>query len=279
MVESKGFSNSLVYDFSDYRAYLRSQLNRGNRARKGALGALASALPCQSSYLSRVMSGRADLSAEQADSAARHFGLSTEESYFFLLLVQLARAGTPSLRSQYQRRISQLLDERLDLQKRVGVKQTLSKADEAIYYSLWVYSAVHVMSGIPRLQSKQMMARELGLPLARISEILEFLISVNLVKGEPDGRFSTGIGKIHLQKHSPMIIRHHSNWRNQALRSLESGSEDGIHYSVLLNTSKKDEAKLRASIAQFIEEFMRVAHTSPDEVTNCFALDFFSPRS
>ena len=72
----------------------------------------------------------------------------------FLLLVQHARAGTHSLRAHFKRAISTAQEERLNLQKRVGVKQTLSKEDQATYYSLWYYAAVHVMTGIPSLQTK-----------------------------------------------------------------------------------------------------------------------------
>lgn len=268
-----------IYSFTDYRLYIKCKIYNGHRARKGELSSLAQAIPCQTSYLSRVMSGEADLSLEQADSAGRHLGLSQDENSFFILLVQYNRAGTQSLRAHFKRNIITAQEERLSLHKRVGVKQVLSKEDQATYYSLWYYAAVHVMTGIPALQTKGAMAQELGLPLSRIAEILEFLVSARLVKEAPDGRYLTGEGKLHLKKDSRMILRHHSNWRTQAIRSMEKELESGIHYSVLLNTSKKDAEILRGMIAKFIEEFMKVVHPSVDEEMNCLVIDFFKPRA
>ena len=269
----------LIFDFSTYRDFLKAKIYQKGRAQRGALSALAAAIPCQTSYLSRVMSGAADLSLEQADSVAHYFGLSPDETYFFLMLVQLARAGTASLRTQFQKVIDQAREDRLNLQKRVGVKDSISKEDQATYYSHWYFAALHVMTGIPSMQTKQAMAKELNLPLSRISEILDFLVSIGLVNEGSDGRYSTGIGKIHLKKDSPMILRHHANWRIQAIRCIEKSPDAGIHYSVLVNTSKSDSELLRSMIAQFIEKFMKVVHPSVDEEMNCFTLDFFKPEA
>jgi uncharacterized protein (TIGR02147 family) len=268
-----------IYSFTDYRLYIKGKIYNGDRARRGELSALAEAIPCQSSYLSRVMAGEADLSLEQADTAGKYLGHSQDENSFFLLLVQYARAGTASLRAHFKRSITSAQEERLSLHKRVGLKQVLNKEDQATYYSLWYYAAIHVMSGIPAMQTKAAMAQELGLPPNRVSEILEFLISTNLVKETAEGKFITGEGKIHLKKDSRMILRHHSNWRNQAIRSMEKDLESGIHYSVLLNTSKKDAEILRSMIAKFIEEFMKVVHPSSDEEMNCLVIDFFNPKA
>ncbi|MDD4974835.1 MAG: TIGR02147 family protein [Bacteriovorax sp.] len=268
-----------IYSFTDYRLYIKCKIYNGDRARRGELSSLAVAIPCQTSYLSRVMSGESDLSLEQADCAGRHLGLSQDENSYFLLLVQYSRAGTQSLRAHFKRNIATAQEERLSLHKRVGVKQVLSKEDQATYYSLWYYAAVHVMTGIPALQTKSAMAQELGLPANKLAEILEFLVNTGLVKEVPDGRYHTGEGKLHLKKDSRMILRHHSNWRTQAIRSMEKDLESGIHYSVLLNCSKKDANILRSMIAKFIQDFMNVVHPSSDEEMNCLVIDFFNPKA
>ncbi len=268
-----------IYSFNDYRAYIKGKIYNGDRAIRGELSSLAVAIQCQSSYLSRVMSGEADLSLEQADCAGKYFGLSMDENSYFLLLVQFARAATASLKSHFKRSIALAQEERLSLHRRVGLKQVLSKEDQATYYSLWYYAAIHVMSGITSLQTKSAMAQELGLSQNKISEILEFLISTNLIQDAGEGKYITGEGKIHLKKNSKMILRHHSNWRTQAIRSMEKDLESGIHYSVLFNTSKKDAEILRGMIAKFIEDFMKVVHPSADEEMNCLVIDFFNPKS
>ena len=275
----KVFMDKDIFSYIDYRSFIKSKIYNGERARRGELSALAEAIPCQTSYLSRVMAGDSDLSLEQADSAGRHLGFTQDENSFFILLVQYARAGTQSLRAHFKRNIDSAQEERKSLHKRVGLKQVLNKEEQAIYYSIWYYAAIHVMSGIPAMQTKAAMAEELGLPQNKVAEILEFLITTNLVKETAAEKFVTGEGKIHLKKDSKMILRHHSNWRTQAIRSMEKDLESGIHYSVLLNTSKKDAELLRGMIAKFIEEFMKVVHPSADEETNCLVIDFFNPKA
>lgn len=268
-----------IFSFTCYREFIKCKIYMGERARRGELSALAKIIPCQNSYLSRVMSGESDLSLEQADNVGNYFGLSSDENTYFLTLVQYARAGSQSLRTHFKRLITEAQEERLNLQKRVGVRQTLSKVDQVTYYSLWYYAAVHVMTGIPHLQTKSSIARELNLPLNRVSEILEFLVSTGLVIKESEERYMTGQGQIHLKKNSQMILRHHANWRSQAVRSMENDLEGGIHYSVLLNASKKDTEILRGMIAKFIEDFMKVVHPSQDEEMNCLIIDFFNPKA
>jgi len=268
-----------IYDFQDYRLYIKYKIYNGPRARRGSLSALAEAISCQTSYLSRVMTGESNLSLEQADNAGKYLGLSQDENSFLILLVEYARAGTRSLQTHFKRLIETAQEERLNLQKRVGVKQTLNKEEQSVYYGIWYYAAIHVMTGIPALQTKEALAQELGLPLNKVAEILKFLISTDLVKENAEGKFVTGEGKLHLKKSSEMILRHHSNWRIQAIRSMEKDLESGMHYSVLLNTSKKDAKILREMIAKFIEDFMKVVHPSEDEETNCFVIDFFRPKA
>ena len=268
-----------LYSFFDYRLFIKSKIYTGERATRGELSSLANSISCQTSYLSRVMSGQAELSLEQADGAGKYFGFSQDENSYFLLLVQYARAGTQSLKAHFKRNILSAQEERLNLQRRVGVKQALCLEDQATYYSLWYYAAVHVMTGIPAFQTKQAMAQELGLPMNRIAEILEFLMNTGLVMEDAEGKYITGKGKIHLKKNSQMILRHHSNWRTQAIRSMEKDLESGIHYSVLLNCSKKDSDLLRTMVAKFIEDFMKVVHPSVDEEMNCLLIDFFKPKS
>jgi uncharacterized protein (TIGR02147 family) len=277
-MKSGHFSNMEVFDFLEYREFIKSKIYINQRAKRGTLSALADSIPCQTSYLSRVMAGEADLSLEQADSAGKFLGLSTDENSFFLNLVQYSRAGTKSLKEHFKNVILTAKEDRLNLQKRVALKQVLSKEDQLVYYSHWYYAAVHVITGIPAFQTKAAMAREIGLPLHKLTEILEFLIQTKLVKESSDGKFVTAEGKIHLKKTASMILRHHSNWRTQAIRSMERDLDSGIHYSVLLNTSKKDAEILRRMIAKFIEEFMRVVHPSEDEEMNCLNIDFFNPK-
>ncbi|HEY1080196.1 MAG TPA: hypothetical protein VGE46_08860, partial [Bdellovibrio sp.] len=65
-----------LYDFEDYKAYLRHRAE----AERGVKSALAKALNCQSAYISQVLNENAHLSLEQGDAANTFFAHSEKES-------------------------------------------------------------------------------------------------------------------------------------------------------------------------------------------------------
>ena len=69
----------------------------------GCMGILAETIGCQVSHITNVLSGSGHFNEEQAESAARFFGLNLHETEFFLLLIQYVRAGTTSLKKFYER--------------------------------------------------------------------------------------------------------------------------------------------------------------------------------
>jgi uncharacterized protein (TIGR02147 family) len=264
-----------VFDYRDYKIYLNDVIvNRPERGR-GMKSAIAEALGCQKAYVSQVLSGNAQFSLEQADSLNEFLGHSPDERHFFLLLIQLARAGKPSLVKYFEEQIKQIAENRLIIKERLRIKDTLSREHQAVYYSAWYYSAIHIMLGIERYQTKEALSKHLGLSQKRVTEVLDFLVSLGLAKQRSLGQFEIGPTRMHLERDSPMISKHHTNWRMSAIRSLERASEDELHYSVVASMSEEDRIKVKAMIVKFIQETMGVVHASKDEGVHCLALDFF----
>lgn len=92
----------------------------------------------------------------------RESALGPEESEYFLLLVQRARAGTKELQKHLDRKIEKARAEREVLAKRVPSSAALSEEAKAIFYSNWQYSAVRIASSIPSLGNAEALARRLG---------------------------------------------------------------------------------------------------------------------
>ncbi|MDR3607391.1 MAG: TIGR02147 family protein [Oligoflexia bacterium] len=260
-----------LFEYRDYRAYLNDRIHeraRGERTR------LAEHLHCHLTYISQVLGGTAHLSPEQAQSLNRYYGHSGEESDFFLNLVLLARAGSPELERYYLTKIEQILERRLILKDRLKYKQTLNPVDQATYYSSWHYTAVHFALTIPRLQTRDAIARYLGLAPAIVSAALEFLLSVGIAR-EEKGRFTTGATSIHLGNDSPMLPKHHANWRIQALRSLDLAGPDDFHYTSVVTLAKSDLVKIKSLMVSAIEQIRPVIRESPEEGLYCYSMDLF----
>jgi len=267
-----------IFEFKDYKKYLNSLiLGQPNRGR-GLRLKLAGAAQCQVAYVSHVLSGTNHFSLEQAEGVARFFDLSTEETEYFFLLVQYARAGTHRLRTHFQREIEKRAARFLTLKNRVKIQTSLTSEDQARYYSTWHYSAVHMALTIPRLRRLEALSNYLGFPPKRTKQILGFLVEKNLVESK-SGEYFPKESLLHLDKRSPLIIQHHTQWRLKAIEALTethaSEKEESVHYSLCFSVSEADAAVLKNQFASFIQRCSEIIKPSQEEKLYSMALDLF----
>jgi plasmid maintenance system antidote protein VapI len=262
----------VVYDYQDYRRFLKDALLGQNSAR-GRQSELARYLACQSSFVSQVLTNRAHLSLEHAPKVARYFGLAFEEEEFFLLLLQQGRAGTKELEQFFGKQIAARLKDRQLVKERIKIKDKISAEDEAIYYSMWYYGAIHILAAFPDVNDVDAIVAKLQLPRAIVVEAVEFLLHCGLVVRGKNG-LDIGKARIHLGSDSPLVARHHLNWREQLKSYIERREGDNLHYSGLIGITKKDAAKLRAMLLDFVENTEGVIKNSDAEAPFLLCLDF-----
>lgn len=267
-----------LFEYSDYRPYLIESLG-GTGVRNGRRNGLAQATNTNSAFVSQVLSGKAHFSLEQAQKANKFFEHSFDESHFFMLLVQYTRAGTHELKKYFKNQIESVREQRLNIQKRLGVKKRLSAEDQAQYYSTWYYAAVHVALSIAQLRKPEAMAEYLGLKVGLIKDILNFLIEVGLAKRGADGQVVIGDTHIHLGKDSKNINRHHSNWRWKAIQNIESGNQEDLHYSSAVTISKSDANAIKDLIIENLKSINTRIIESKEEEVFVFNFDFFNIKN
>jgi len=263
-----------LYEYRDYKDYLRDESERRGQ-RSGFKSGLAQASRCNNAYVSAVLKGKAHFSLEQAERLCRFLGFSEEESHYFLLLVQRGRAGTTALQLYFDQQIHVLKEQNLNVQKRLGVKDRLSKQDQSQYYSSWMYAAIHVALSVPRLnRSPEVLAQYFNLPLGTVKKVLDFLLAVGLGVRQ-GGTYAIGSRHIHLGNDSENIIRHHSNWRQQVMRCLElRSSERGLNYSSAVALSREDALKVREILLQAVKSSVETILKSPEEEVFLLSADF-----
>jgi uncharacterized protein (TIGR02147 family) len=261
-----------VFDYSDYKRFLTEE---GQARKRGFRKALAEATRCQTAYISQVLNGGYHFSLEQAESSAQFLQLTRDETRFFLLLVEIARAGTPSLKRYFTEQLEEVRERHLLIRERIGVSDTLSEPNQAIYYGSWHYAAVHMATTIPRLRTRAAIGRSLRISARKLSEVLEFLTATGLVRLD-GGHYLPGSTQLHLSKDSPQIHRHHANWRTHALAAMHSEhAADNIHYSSVSSLSASDAVKIKALLTQAISDAVKVIKDSPEEQLFGIGLDFF----
>ena len=256
-----------VFDHKDYKIYLNLRLNNPKQGGgHGARSRLSQAIGVQTAYTAQVLRGTAHFSGEQAEAANEFLGHSEEEGHYFLLLVLLARAGTRALKARYLKQMERSLESRQVLKTRLGVKQPLSEADQLTYYSSWHFAAIHALISIPGFQSVETLSERLRIDKKRIANALDFLITSGLIVRNTDGKmpYSIGEARIHLGVDSPLVSKHHINWRMQAVRALENPLQQNLHYSSAVSLSALDATVLREQLARNIEQLKAVVKKSPD---------------
>lgn len=262
-----------VFEFNNYKDFLHAQVGPPGK-RSGVKGAIARALRCQPTYVSQVLNGSSHFSLEQGDEIADFFGLTSGQKHFFLLLLQRERAGTKKLNRYFTIQIEELLRRRLVLTSRLGGKNSLSKEAQSIYYSSWIYAAIHMALTIPELRSPDELARYLGLPKKRVGEAVEFLCRAGVVK-KVEGGLHVGDAQIRLGNHSYLVVQHHANWRNKAIESLERETLTDLHYSAVVTLSRADVLKLKDSILEFMRQSLLAIRASREEELYSFCIDLF----
>jgi uncharacterized protein (TIGR02147 family) len=262
-----------IYDYRDYKTYLAAR-SAEKGMRSGFKSALARASGCNSAYISSVLGGKAHFSLEQAERVCGYLEFSREERHYFLLLVQKARSSTASLATYFEEQIERVLKQKLNVQNRLGAKERLTKENQALYYSSWIYAAIHVALSVPRLaRSPDALAAYFDLPLRVVNKALEFLLSAGLAKREGQG-YAIGPRHIHLGKKSENIQRHHGNWRLQILRALERDSEENLNYSSVVTLSRADAFRVREILLASIKNSVDLIIASPEEEVFALAVDF-----
>lgn len=263
-----------VFKYDDYKAYLVDLIEERSERQKGIRSRLARAAACQSAYVSQVLNGHNHFSLEQAEAIGSYLGLSEDELDFFLLLVQIARAGTPSLTKRLSAKKAKAREARLSLKNRLKETADVSASDTARYFTHWDIAAVHALISIPDYLTVPAIAGRLKLPVERVREILEFLESTGQVRRDGD-RYEYGVARMHFGTDSPVLPLHHTNWRLQAIRSMNRDLSQDTHYTSVMTLSEKDVAEVKEKWVEFVLELHeRNKKTDPEDL-HSLTFDFF----
>jgi uncharacterized protein (TIGR02147 family) len=259
-----------VFEFWDYKAYLRGRLT-------GTQTSFAQALRCQPAYVNRVLRGEAHLSSDQAYLASKHLGHSADERRYFLHLVLHNRAGSVEIQNHYRAELQAMRHAQLELKRRVPLRQPLQAEHQAVYYSQWLHAAVHLALTLPNLTQVRPIAAYLGVKPEAVSESLTFLCAAGLAEKEKkrDG-YRVTQAQVHLDPASPLISRHHANWRLMAIRQLENPRPESFHYSSVVSLSEQDVFEVQRLLTEAIERIRERVRKSPAEHVACYAMDFFT---
>ena len=263
-----------LFEFSDYRAFIKDWIERAKVAKSSNLTRLAETIRVHPTFLSHVLSGAKDLSLEQATALAQVFSLTKLEREFFFILIQSEKAGTTDLKEYWRERKTEILSEKDKLSRRFEKSKSLSETDRALFYSSWVFVAAFAATAIQNGQTLEQISDRLGLDRERTNSILSFLVQTGICK-EKSGLYSIGEAHLHISNDSPFVIKHHTNWRLQAMQKMDRREAKELFFSSPMSISISDFEVIREKLNQAVQNVVDVAFKSPAEELVCLNVDFF----
>ena len=267
-----------VFDFTDYKKFILAWIEEQPKGGRGQFSKLAEVTGIHKANVSHIFKGEHQLSPEQAHKIAVYLGLGMTESRYFLLLVNFDRAGTAKLREFYKTQIEEEKQSHKKLEKRVTRSRELTSEERAIFYSNWAYSAVRILSSIAGFQTREAIFKRLNLTRKFGNGIIKFLVNTGFCH-EVDGRVEMGPQMTHLEEDSPLVARHHGNWRVKAMEKhpmLNPGEE--LAYSAAMSLSSSDVIRIRELLAHLVQKTDEIVGPSACERMFCMNLDWFEVK-
>lgn len=257
----------------NYREYILEKV-RQNKNVRGYRSQLAKAASCHSSYFSHILKGEAQLTPDQAAALSDFWHLNKRDSEYFITLVNLERASTPSLQKKLRERLNELrqIDTELPSVEVADVKMTYEQA--VLYFSSWYMSAIHRALDIPELRTTHAISSHLSLPFDLVEKALESLQDMKLAYRNGHDWKSNDKG-FHLNRNRELMGAFHSSLRNRARYAYDRSSNNNVHFSAVIAISKKDSRELHDAIKKKIADATKICLKSQPEELVGVTVDYF----
>ena len=263
-----------IFEYEDYKDWVNSYIKQMQKGGRGEYRRLAEKLNTNSAIISQIFKGAREITPEQAISLTEYFALSHAEQKYFILLVNYARAASFQYKKMLKEEIEAQKVNFTQIKNRVEQSTELSEQAKMILYSNWYYLATWSLIAIPEMSSVEVIAERLQISKKKIRSAVDFLLENSLIVQDKD-KYKNGPSLIHLEAESPLISRHHQNWRLQAFRKHDESNIKNTFYTAPVTLSESDARKIREKILQLVSSSVKVIKNSPSEKMYCLGIDWF----
>lgn len=254
-----------IYNYSNYRDYIRAYVKARPKAGYGELSRMAAHLNMNTTLLSQIFSGLRSFSTDHACELAEYLGLTEMETEYLYLMIEHGKAGTIKNKNYLKNKMNQIKEASLNLSTRIQREKDLSEEDRAIFYSSWIYSAIHLYSGTKKSGvTLDEVCEKIQCTRQKAMEYLIFLVRAGLCK-EEKGYFSIHTMSTFIGNDSPHILKHHSNWRVKAIQKSDSISQRELMLTAQVSISEKDFDVIREKLTKCVEEIAQMVKESGSE--------------
>lgn len=264
-----------IFDFENYREYLLWRVG-GEGSRTGIRQQIAKALRIHSTFVSHVLSGKADFSAEQIEDINEFFGHTVLEADYLHLLVSHARAGSQKLKLRFEKQIKALLVSQKAIGKQLQADQ-VSEEQARKYYSKILYSLVHMGAPLSKYSPDlQQLAIATQSTPTEVREAIEFLLASGLLNKQQKGHlteFRLGQQHVHISRDSAWFKDNHSNYRMFAIQQFTRSLDTDLHFSSAFSATQEDFEKIKDLQKKVLKKQVEVIKAAKEEELFIFNFD------
>ena len=265
-----------LFKYDDYKLFTNDWIEKRPKKGRGYYRKLSLFLEVKPVIISQVLKGERHFSLEQALEVCEFLALNELESDYFQLLVQREKAGTHKLKKRLQQKLNRLKEKANQVKARLPENEPLSDRARAEFYSQWFYSGIRLSTAIDGLNTPQDLSRHLNLPLHKVRSVLDFLVKNNLCLLEKNGTYRISEQSTHVDSRSPLVSRHHKNWREMAMRKMELQTEEDLFFTAPIVVNQQTMQLMRDQLLQTIQKLSKTATLSSSEQLICLNIDLFN---
>lgn len=263
-----------IFEFSDYKEYFKSYVAQLPARGRGEFKRVAETLHVSSTMISQIFNGEKHLSMELTSDLSDYLHLNENETQYFFLLVDFARAGNFRLKNKLKIQIDKAQERAKSLDTRLKFEKELDDLSKATFYSSWIYSGIRMLTALPEMKNSEAIAERLQLPRTHVEKILEFLVKEKLIKQDSD-KLEVGPRRTHVGASSPFVMKHHQNWRLMGFNKMQPMDPSNLFYTAPMSLSEEVANQIRAELPAFIEKINTWVGPAKSEVVRCLNIDWF----
>jgi uncharacterized protein (TIGR02147 family) len=235
---------------------------------------MAEYLRISSTMMSHIFNGDRHLSNESANDLCEFMGLADDEFDYFFLLVAYAKAGNHRLQARLKKKVLAEQKKANQISKKMKADTELNEPAKAIFYSNWLYAGIGTMTACPSYKNVDQIADHLKISRVTAQKVVDFLLQYNLCTIK-NNELNVGPQITHIPHDSPLVHKHHQNWRLQGLNKMAESRERNLFFTSPMSVSDETSEVLRLKILAFIEEVRKQIRPSPSEIVRCLNIDWF----
>lgn len=263
-----------LFEYTDYRAYLTDWLQQAKATKTSNLSRLAQVAEVHPTFLSHILAGTKHLSLEQATLISDHLNHTKLEQDYFIILINIDRAGNQRLKNYWQDKKSLIENEKNKLKTRFDKHRELTSEQRAEFYSSWLYVAIWVSTSIDNGQTVNQIADRFKITREKADEVLRFLLEAGLCT-EKNGVFSLSEKHVHVSNESFFVTKHHLNWRMKSIQRMDARTPEELFFTAPMAIAKKDFTLVREKVNHLIKEIVDLAKSSKAEEVVALNIDLF----